>query len=143
MRHGAHSGIHCEVTTRLSRSASGVIPTLWDMPRTGAQNRGIRRERQVRKVLESEGYWVSRASGSLGDADLVALRRGSPPLLIEVKSTTAGPFSGFGPAERTQLLVAARVAGAEAWLVWWPSRGDARWLSPMYWPVSNSIDSVD
>lgn len=106
------------------------------MPRTGAQNRGIKRERQLRKLLEDGGWWVSRAAGSLGDADLIALRRHMTPMLIEVKSTTAGPFSGFGPADRQELLAAAERAGAEAWLVWWPAdRKPPRWLSADEWPT--------
>ena len=71
-------------------------------------SRGIARERQVRKLLEADGWWVCRAAGSLGDADLVALVandelwpiRTEARLLIEVKSTTRGPYHGtFGPKD--------------------------------------------
>lgn len=97
-------------------------------------SRGITRERQVRRVLEAQDYWVARAAGSLGDADLVALKAGKRPLLIEVKSTAAGPFHSFGPKARTDLLFAASVAGADATLAWWPSRGKLVWLPPAQWP---------
>ena len=74
--------------------------------------RGIKRERQVRVHLEEDGWFVARAAGSLGDADLIALKAGHTSKLIEVKSTTAGPFHSFGPACRQALLNAAERAGA-------------------------------
>lgn len=77
---------------------------------------------------------MARAAGSLGDADLVALQDGKRPMLIEVKSTADGPYKTFGPKERAELSFAARLAGAEAWLVWWPPRGKARWIAEHEWP---------
>lgn len=118
----------------LGQVLSGPVGTVQEMPRTGAQNRGITRERQVRRLLEDEGWWVSRAAGSLGDADIIALRHDRTPMLIEVKSTTAGPFSGFGPADRRALLAAALNAGAEPWLVWWPPREQPQWIPATDWP---------
>jgi Holliday junction resolvase len=99
-------------------------------------SRGHNRERQVRRLLEAEDYWVARAAGSLGDADLVALRKGDKPRLIEVKSTARGPYHGFGPKERAELKSAAAIAGAEAWLCWWPPRKEARWIAWWEWPVA-------
>ena len=96
--------------------------------------RGISRERALKRVLESQDWFVARAAGSLGDADLVALRAGDRPRLIEVKSTQAGPFHSFGPAKREELKLAGRIAGAEVWLVWWPVRRDPVWLAPESWP---------
>lgn len=101
--------------------------------------RGIQRERQVRDVLLSQDYWVARAAGSLGDADLVALRDGSPPLLVEVKSTAAGPFHSFGPKDRADLSFAARIAGANAVLCWWPPRKDPLWLYEKDWPAVKEV----
>lgn len=121
------------------------------MPRTAAQNRGIARERAVRKLLEADGYgyppqtadppglkdrwWVSRASGSLGDADLIAGRWDRVPMLIEVKSTKTA-FSGFGPDDRTAILAAAELAGFDAWLCWWPKgrRHGPLWIPSHRWP---------
>lgn len=97
--------------------------------------RGIQRERQVRDVLLSQDYWVCRAAGSLGDADLVALRDGSPALLVEVKSTAAGPFHSFGPKDRADLSFAAKIAGARAVLCWWPPRKDPMWIWEESWPA--------
>lgn len=97
-------------------------------------SRGHDRERAVKALLEDEDWYVTRAAGSLGDADLVALRAGSRPRLIEVKSTAGGPYERFSPKERLDLLFAADVAGAEAWLCWWPPRGKPRWISADEWP---------
>lgn len=121
------------------------------MPRNAAQTRGIERERKVRKLLEAHGYgyppqvgdppglkepwWVSRASGSLGDADLIAMRWDRVPMLIEVKSTQT-PFAGFGPDERRDMLAAGELAGVDVWLCWWPKgrRFGPLWFPPEKWP---------
>lgn len=83
--------------------------------------------------MEDAGWWVARAAGSLGDADLVGLLAGFPPRLVEVKSTAAGPYHSFGPAARERLRSAARMAGAEAWLVWWPPRKPPMWVHEDDW----------
>ena len=97
-------------------------------------SRGHNRERAVKARLEGEDWWVARAAGSLGDADLVALKDGKRPRLVEVKSTAGGPYERFGPCERAALLLAARIAGADAVLAWWPPRGKLRWIWPGEWP---------
>ena len=96
-------------------------------------SRGIQRERQVKGLLMAEDWWVCRAAGSLGDADLVALRNGARPRLIEVKSTKT-PWSHFGPKDRADLSWAARLAGADALLCWWPKNGKPRWFPESEWP---------
>ena len=95
---------------------------------------GIDRERKVKAKLIDDDWWVCRAAGSLGDADLVALKDGKRPRLIEVKGSAAGPFHDFGPSDRAALLLAARLAGADAVLAWWPPRGKLTWLWPESWP---------
>lgn len=77
----------------------------------------------------------------MGDADIIAIRRrrdnfgpNSDVMLIEVKSTAAGPFSGFKPADRRELIAAADKCGATPWLVWWPSRGEPNWIPVCDWP---------
>lgn len=99
--------------------------------------RGISRERQVRRRLELEGWWVGRCAGSLGDADLVALRADMPPQLIEVKATSAGPYSHFGPKARQELIDAAEIAGGDAVLIWWAPRGEYQVIPSEEWPKSN------
>lgn len=98
-------------------------------------SRGIQRERQVRRELEAEDWWVTRAAGSLGDADLVALKAGHRPRLIEVKSSAQGPYEHFRPKDRADILFAAEVAGAVAELAWWPPRGKLRWIPSAEWPA--------
>lgn len=97
-------------------------------------SRGHDRERAVKAVLLSQDWWVCRAAGSLGDADLVALKEGRRPLLVEVKSTAAGPYHSFGPQDRLALLLAGSIAGADVTLAWWPPRGKLRWLPASEWP---------
>jgi Holliday junction resolvase len=100
-------------------------------------SRGHDRERAVRRLLDQDGWWTTRAAGSLGDADVVAMKAGFPPRLVEVKSTAGGPFERFGPQDRATLAAAARRAGAEAWLVWWPPNRRPNiptWLHETDWP---------
>ncbi len=97
-------------------------------------SRGHQRERQVRDWLTARDWVVVRAAGSLGCVDLVALKAGATPRLIEVKSTAGGPYERFGPADRAELSVNAEWAGAEAWLAWWPPRGKLVWLPEAEWP---------
>lgn len=99
-------------------------------------SRGHDRERAVKRLLQTEDWWVARAAGSLGDADLVALRSGSRPRLIEVKSSSKerGPYADFSRKDRADLLWAAKMAGADAWLCWWPPRGNPTWIHSSEWP---------
>ena len=102
-------------------------------------SKGISRERQIRRWLEERDFWVCRAAGSLGDADLVALKApmlgvSRRILLIECKATAAGPYAHFGPKDRADLSFAAKLAGAEAWLCWHPPRGKMVWVPESSWP---------
>lgn len=99
-------------------------------------SRGIDRERRLREALERQGWWTCRAAGSRGAADVIALKQGEIPKLIEIKSTSAGPFHSFGPAKREALIAAAVQAGALPWLVWWPPRKGPHWIPPANWPVT-------
>src|SRR4051812_24584235 len=97
-------------------------------------SRGTQRERAVRDKLANDDWLAFRAPASLGCADVIALRDGSRPRLVEVKSTAAGPYHGFGPADRARLSLAARIAGADAFLAWWPPRGRLIWIAEHEWP---------
>jgi Holliday junction resolvase len=98
-------------------------------------SRGHQRERAVRDVLLDDNWVVVRAAGSLGAVDLVALKAGRRPRLIEVKSTI-GPYDHFGPADRADISVRAVWAGADAELAWWPKRGKLRWIPEAEWPAA-------
>ena len=117
------------------------------MPKRGTAF-GHNRERKVKALLEAEGWFVIRAPGSLGLADLVAIRRGalgttnegapvgpgSRVRMIEVKGTAAGPFHSFPPADRAALSKAAELAGASAELAYWPAHKELRWIPEADWP---------
>lgn len=64
-------------------------------------------ERQTKAALAAQGWWVIRAAGSLGEADIVALRNGMASMLISCKVD-----GRIGPKERAELMEAARRAGA-------------------------------
>lgn len=96
-------------------------------------SRGIQRERQVRRLLEEQDFWTCRAAGSLGDADIVALKPGRR-LLVEVKSSAQGPYEHFRPKDRADLLFAAEIADCTPVLCWWPPRGKPQWIEADAWP---------
>ena len=95
---------------------------------------GARRERQVRDSLVAAGWLVVRATGSLGFADLVALKAGERPLMVEVKANAGSPFKNFPPERRRELVEAAEMAGAVAVLAHWPPRGKLQWIYSSEWP---------
>lgn len=83
--------------------------------------KGSAKERQSKALFESEGWYVTKAGASLGVADLVALKQGERPRLIQVKCSDR-PYHNFGPAERGELRDVAKAAGATPELAWWPPR---------------------
>lgn len=96
--------------------------------------RGIQRERDLVSRLKEEGWFAMRAPASLGVADVVALKAGERPRMVEVKSTSAGAYAGFGPADREALSEVAAAADADAYLVWWPKRKPPKWIPEDDWP---------
>jgi Holliday junction resolvase len=102
-------------------------------------SRGIQRERAVRDYLRDRDWLAFRAPASLGVADVVALKAGERPRLIEVKSTAQGPYEHFGPADRAKLSLAGRMAGADVFLCWWPPRGKLQWIPESAWPVALEV----
>jgi Holliday junction resolvase len=97
-------------------------------------NFGHNRERQLKKLLEADGWFVLRAPASLGVADLVALKKGETPRLIESKANTGSPYMNFRAADRRELLEVAERAGAVAQLAFWPKRGTLEWIGSEAWP---------
>jgi Holliday junction resolvase len=100
-----------------------------------AKSRGTARENQVLKQLRADGWLALRAPASLGSADIIALRDGDRPMLVQVKANKGSPWMNFRPAERVELVMDATKAGARAYLVHWPARGVQRWLPPSSWPT--------
>lgn len=103
------------------------------------QRRGIQRERDLVTYLREHDWFAMRAPASLGVADVVALRKDRSgrceARLIEVKSTKAGPYAKFGPDARRKLRLTAEMCGAQAYLCWWPKRGERVWIHSKDWPV--------
>lgn len=91
------------------------------MPNQNRQ-RGDYFERQTRSALEAAGWVVVRSAGSLGPADLVALRRNSEGVahVLLVSCKTDGRTS---PAERAALVDVADRSVAEPLLARRPGRG--------------------
>ncbi len=116
-----------------------------------AASKGSSRERQVRKLLESEGWAVTRGAGSHGCADLWAAKRfvgmdgprymgmgyktySAALRLIQVKTDKAGPFANFRPKDRVELSALAAQTGGVAELWWHPPRGKCRVYLESEWP---------
>ena len=73
---------------------------------------GVDFEREVRRHLEDDGYWVIRAAGSKGKADLVAIKPGQV-LIVQCKRNGLCP-----PAERNEVRrIAALLPGVAIPLV--------------------------
>lgn len=77
--------------------------------------RGDYLEHQTRDALAQYGWFIIRAGGSLGCADLVALRVGKMPLLVQCKVLGKGrTMPRVDPGERAALYDAAQASGARA-----------------------------
>lgn len=83
-----------------------------------ARNRGDYLERQTKAALSEFGWIVIRAAGSLGPADLIAIRAGSMPLLVACKTNGLIP-----PTERAAIREAAERGGARPLLATRTKRG--------------------
>ncbi len=82
------------------------------------RNRGDYLERSTKAALEAGGWWAIRAAGSLGEADVVAMRNGMATLLIACKTNGKLP-----PAERAALIAASTRAGARPLMATRSKRG--------------------
>jgi Holliday junction resolvase len=96
--------------------------------------RGRQRERAVADDYRDRD-WVVVKGTTFGVCDLVALKEGERPHVIEVKSSAQGPYEHFSPAERASLVAEAIRAGAVAMLAWWPPRGVLRLIPSSEWPT--------
>jgi Holliday junction resolvase len=82
------------------------------------RQRGDYFERQVKATMEAYGWLVYRSAGSHGAADLVAMRHGNTPTLVQCK------ISGrIDPAERVALMDEAELGGCRAVVAMRPRGG--------------------
>jgi|SRR5262245_32029239 len=95
---------------------------LWRWPMANRNRRaGDYFERRTRAALEEVGWVVIRSAGSLGAADLVALRAEKPTLMVSCKTR------GALPEREAMILVATAVkAGALPILA---SRASPGWVA--------------
>lgn len=98
-------------------------------------SRGAQRERAVRDWLTERDWIVFHTRPGTNICDVVALKDGYRPRFVEVKSTAGGPYERFLPARRHDLRQAAEWAGADAFLAWWPPRGQLHWIHASEWPT--------
>jgi len=117
---------------------------------------GNARELKVMAVLAEEG-WLCASRRHIGGAgDVLAIRAAevthwagpnswvlNGAMLIEVKSTTYGPWDRFGPADRQAMVETAAKHGAEPWLYWWPPRGKLQRIPASEWPAIKAQGLVE
>lgn len=105
---------------------------------------GTRRERDVVDLMKADGWIAFRVAGSLGPADVVALRRGSRPQLIQVKAGGNPTFGTCGPAERNALSIAAKKADADAIICLWKNGASfPRFIFEEDWPLQTNRGRPD
>jgi len=100
----------------------------------GASRRGIQRERDRVNWYRDRDWFAMRAPASLGPVDVIAMKDGERTRFEELKSTAAGPFHSFGPKDRAELSFIAKLAGADAFLIWWPPRSKPIEFPEDSWP---------
>ena len=100
-----------------------------------SSRRGFQRERDVVLALRADGWFAVRFPASKGPCDILALKAGERVRLIECKSTKAGPYHSFGPADREELRSVADRAGGVAELAYWPPWGKLRFIPADEWPL--------
>lgn len=96
---------------------------------------GNARENRALEHLVAQGYTGICGRASRGPADIIAIKRGDAPLMVQVKGDERGPWAHFRKPERAALMTAALEAGAVAWLCWMPSLHKAAvWFHWTEWP---------
>lgn len=103
-----------------------------------SSRRGNSRENKVRDLMADMGWFAMCGRASAGPADVLAVKAGEKPRLIQVKSDAKGPYDNFRPAERLELVEAMIAAGGIAVLAWWPPGGRRpeypKWIPWHDWP---------
>lgn len=82
--------------------------------------RGRAFEYNIATLMRRKGYFVIRSAGSHGVSDLVAMKKGENPLLIQCKS---GVSLGLNVDEHNALLNTAIASGGVPILAFKPEKG--------------------
>lgn len=82
------------------------------------RQRGDYLERCTKRALEADGWAATRAAGSHGPWDVMAVHKRHVPILVACKTTGTA-----SPAERRALVEAAHSVGASPLLAARPRRG--------------------
>jgi Holliday junction resolvase len=112
-----------------------------------ASSKGASRERQLRKMLEADGWIVVRAAGSKSCVDLWAMYRrsalgkgrvGTEVMALQIKANAGSPWMNFRYEEREALGLLAAKAGATAYLVHWPPHSQPQWYTESEFPEARA-----
>jgi hypothetical protein len=104
------------------------------------ERRGRGRELKAVELFQADGFVSYRLAH--GCADVVALKAGMPPMLVQVKGTRR-PWERFGPHERVLLAAEAIKAGAVPQLCHWPIGARApRFYGVHEWPQTSGLPLV-
>lgn len=103
------------------------------MPNTSRKGNGA--ELKTAKLLQESGWLVASRRHIGGAADLLAIRPGDKPRLIEVKACKTLYSGNFRREDRAALIAEAERYGAVAECCWWPPRArEPKWLGVGDWP---------
>ena len=98
--------------------------------------RGRDAELRLMAFLAQDEWLCASRRHIPGPGDLLCVHATQDPRLIEVKTTSAGPFDRFGPADRLELIRTAEKAGCRPLLAWKPPRAKIwSFYSPSTWPA--------
>lgn len=100
--------------------------------RTSAKGNGF--EVQVARQLEQEGWTVGSRRHIGGCGDLLAVRDGERPRLIECKRGARSPYEHFREPDRNRMRDYAAERGLVAELAWRKDRGKLVFLDEAAWP---------
>lgn len=98
--------------------------------------KGNQKELRTAELLAADGWLVASRRHVGGAGDLLAIKDGERPRLIEVKATAQVPWrSTFGPLKRAELRDCAVAHGAVAEIAWWRPRSRApEFIDEASWP---------
>lgn len=91
-------------------------------------------EREVAKALEADGWTVGSRRHIGGCGDLLAVKPGERPRLIECKRGAHSPYENFRELDRNVMRDYAAGRGLVAELAWRKDRGGLEFIVEASWP---------